>query len=127
MKKYFILMILLVFTSITNLGDNVSFKNGRLDEGKVTILAIEKEQYIQIQTKRVMVLTEKQKEMLIKEAGIAPSVIEVFTKKVAERGIHGCGTFNIGVWFEKDKVEIPHRYLVADDKAIKMADEYDEM
>ena len=122
-----IVAILLGSIAVIALADNLSFKNGRLQEGKVSILKIEKSQFLTIKTKRVMVLSPSQKTILKREAGLAPSVLEVYTIKGAEIGIHGCFAFNVAVWFSETQVEVPHKYLVSDEDAEKKSNEYDEM
>lgn len=106
--------------------DNIPFENGRLAAGPVTVLAITSEQVLTIRTNRVAVLTRKQKAKLRKEAGIAPSVLEVHTIKGAELGIHGCFAYNFAVWFAPDRIEVPHEYLLSDEDAAKKADEMDD-
>lgn len=107
--------------------DSIRLKNGRLDAGPVTVLALTKQQLLTARTKRVIVLTAEQHELLAKEAKVSPSVITLYSIKGASAGIHPCFEYNFGVWFQDRQVEIPHSYLVSDEEAAKHADDLDEM
>ncbi len=127
MRAVVVSLVLLLSAGLAARADNLKFKNGRLDEGPVTILSVTPDQVITIRTKRVAVLTAKQRAVLQKEAGKVPAVLEVYTVKGAEVGIHGCFAYNVAVWFVPDKIEVPHRYLLTDAEAAARADELDEM
>jgi hypothetical protein len=126
MRKGSTIFLLIICFAIITLADDLSFKNGRLNEGKVSILNIEKQQLITIKTKRVMVLSAAQKAVKKKETGVSPSVLEVYTVKGAEIGIHGCFAYNVAVWFNDKQVEVPHKYLISDQEAEKKANEFEE-
>jgi len=104
--------------------DNLKAKDGRLDAGPSTILVLCERQITTAKTKRVVLLTDEQKTILQREASIAPSVLSLYSLNFATSwGIHSCLEYNIALWFSLRQIEVPHRFLVADDEAEKRAGE----
>lgn len=123
---HFLLAIFLLAVSAP--ADNLQVKNGRLDGVEVTVLTLTDEQLLTVRTKRVFVLTRQQRDSLTQAAGVAPTVLSVYSlRQVSDQGIHACGEFNFGLWFSERNVEVPHLFLVTDEKAAEMADALEEL
>jgi len=126
MKTTAIILLLAAFPTVVA-AEGLRFAKGRLDEGPVTVLELSTQQQLQVRTKRVVVLTDEQKRVLQKEANVAPSLLSVYSTKAAVAGIDSCFEYNLSVWFEPTRIEVPHRFLVTDEKAAAKADEFDDI
>jgi hypothetical protein len=104
--------------------DGFQMKNGRYASGPVTVLRLTPGQVITIKTKRVVVLTTEQKAALKRDTGKAPTVLSVYSLKVAGKD---CTDFdyNIAIWYEPTRIEVPHAFVMSDREAEKKADEFE--
>jgi hypothetical protein len=101
--------------------------NDRLDEGKITVLQLDDLQLLTARTKRMIVLSADQRALLLKEASVAPTVLELFTTKALSSGIDGCFLYNFAHWYSPHSIEVPHRFLVSDDEAAEKADDFEDI
>jgi hypothetical protein len=106
--------------------DGPKLVNGHLPQ-PVTVLKLTDSQLLTVRTKRVFFLTAEQRATLKKRAGVAPSVIEVFSKRAIEGGIDGCFLYNWSYWLSEREVEVPHAGLVSDEEAVKKANDLEEI
>lgn len=122
-----ILTAVVALSTSVAIADGLRFENGRLNEGVVTVLDLSEAQLLQVRTKRTVVLTDSQKRVLRKAAGISPTVLTVYSTKMAAAGIDSCFEYNVALWFEPTRIEVPHRFLVSDEDAVKKADDFDSI
>lgn len=119
---------LLVFSMVVLAGlaraDGYVMKDGRYASGPVTVLTLTAEQLLTAKTKRVVVLIPAQKDLLKREAGLAPTVLSVHSLRIAGKDCT-CGEYNIAIWFSPGQIEVPHGYLVSDEDAERSADEWE--
>lgn len=108
------------------LTEGIRFVNGRLDAGAVTVLELTDDQLVQVRTKRVVILTAAQKAQLAK-AKVGPSVLTVYSKKQASNGIDSCFEYNMALWFEPRRIEVPHMFLVSDEQAAAKAEDIENI
>jgi ABC-type Fe3+-hydroxamate transport system substrate-binding protein len=107
-------------------GDGFQMKDGRYASGPVTVLDLTPEQVATVKTKRIVLLTPEQKAALMREIGKAPSVLSVYSLKVAGKD---CSDFdyNIAIWFQPTRIEVPHAFVMSDADAERKADEFDSI
>jgi hypothetical protein len=103
-------------------GDGMSFKDGRYADGPVTVLTLSNEQLVTVKTKRVVVLTKSQRDLLTSNTGLAPSVLQVYSVRAAGQDCT-CFDYNVSIWFAPRQIEVPHHFLVSDTEAERKADE----
>jgi hypothetical protein len=119
------LLIVLVLPTVAQ-ADGFQMKDGRYASGPVTVLALTADQVLTVKTKRVLILTEEQKGLLRRDTGVAPSVLYAYSLKTAGRDCT-CFDFNISIWFEPMRVEVPHRFLLSDADAERKMDEIESI
>lgn len=127
MRRITVAVVIVLLCASAARADGLRFVNGRLDEGPVTVLKLSPDQLLQVRTKRVVVLTEKQQGALRKQAGVGPTVLSVYSTKAAAAGIDSCFEYNMAVWFDAGSIEVPHRLLVSDDQAAAKAEDFDSI
>lgn len=106
--------------------DAFQMKEGRYASGPVTVLDLTPQQIITVKTKRVLVLTNEQKALLTRDAGVAPSVLQTYSLKTAGKYCT-CFDFNISIWFAATRVEVPHEFLVSDADAERKMNEVESI
>ncbi len=124
-KRSFSVLALSAFT-LPAVADGYQMKDGRYASGPVTVIDLTPDQVLSTKTKRVVVLSSSQKALLLKEAGVAPSVLSIHSLNVAGKDCT-CGEYNLAIWFSPEKIEVPHRYLVDDAEAEKAAENVETM
>ncbi len=107
-------------------GDGFQMKDGRYASGPVTVLRLSAEQVLTVKTKRVVVLTAGQKAALKRDTGKAPTVLSVYSLKTAGKD---CTDFdyNIAIWYNPTRIEVPHAFVMSDREAEAKADEFDSI
>ena len=106
--------------------DGFQMKDGRYASGPVTILRLTPDQVLTIKTKRIVVLTPSQKAALKRDTGKAPTVLSVYSLKTAGKD---CTDFdyNIAIWYQPTRVEVPHAFVMSDREAEAKADEFESI
>jgi len=102
---------LLLFAATDCLADGIPFKGDRVD-GRVTVIELNGVQVRQADSGQypVITLTLLQESRLLAASGAIMREVEVWT--VAEaKDTCTCELSNMGIRFEKNKIEIPHAYL----------------
>ena len=121
------LLFLLLSPALGTLADGLVLESGHLNAGPYITLQLSKDQILTVKTKRVVVLDSFQKTLLSTKAHVAPTVLTVYSMKAAKNGIDICYEYNLALWVSEDTVEVPIKYLVSDEVAIKKADQYDSI
>ncbi len=126
MRSVMLVVLTLSAVALPALADGPQLVNGHLPP-PCTVLKLTDTQLLTVKTKRVFFLTTDQRATLKREAGHAPSVVEVLSKRAIEAGIDGCFLYNWSYWLSEREVEVPHIGLVSDEEAAKKADHLDEI
>ena len=106
-------------------GDAMPIVPGRYSGGKATLLTLTAQQALTARTKRVVVLTPSQQRRLLREAHVAPTVLDVSLPAVAALDCTDF-TFNVGLLIAPTEIEVPHRYLVSDDEAARRTKDFED-
>jgi hypothetical protein len=125
-RRIVLTLLLALAPHLDALADGFRMKDGRYAGGPVTVLELTRDQRVTVETKRIVVLTEKQKRILRRDAGVAPSVLQVYSLRTAGKDCT-CFDFNISIWFEPERIEVPHRYLAGDAEAAERMDEVESI
>ena len=117
---------LLLFASLSFADGMPIDKNGRFIGGKTTVITLTSEQ-INILSQpeekwKRIALTDKQREKLMKEAGVSPKLFRFYDTRVGESDCT-CEAANRALRFSESEAEIPHDYLKTDKEAAEI-DEY---
>jgi ABC-type Fe3+-hydroxamate transport system substrate-binding protein len=117
------LAVALLLGSAAN-GDSFKMKDGRYASGPVTVLDLTPQQVVTAKTKRIVVLSPQQKALVKRDTGKGPTVLSLYSLKVA--GLD-CTDFdyNIAIWFQPTRVEVPHAFVMSDAEAEAKADEFE--
>ena len=114
-----ILALLLSMWTLAAFVDGIPFEGNRVKGEKTTVLTLTSKQVeiLELQSKDTnnpsivtIALTKEQEKVLLKEAGSAPSKLEVWSVDAA-KGTCTCELENMGIRFEKTKIEVPHYLL----------------
>jgi len=102
--------------------DGYRMKDGRYASGPVTVLPLTAEQALTARTARVVVLNADQKQLLQREAQVAPTVLHIHSLAVAGKDCT-CGQYNYAIWFRPDRIEVPHGPLISDEEAARAVED----
>ena len=121
---FFVIFFMVILTEHA-FADGMPIENGRF-VGKVTTLVLTPNQIKSIERDRSLELTQVQKEVLKKEAGLTATRFYVYETRKGENDCT-CFAWNRALRYSEDQVEIPHEYLVTDEEAVKRQKELDEI
>jgi len=120
-----LLLIALIVVSRPLRGDAMPIVAGRYSGGSATLLTLTTQQVLTARTKRVVVLTQAQQRRLVREAHVAPTVLDISLPAVAALDCTDF-TFNVGLLIAPTEIEVPHRYLVSDNEAARRTKEFED-
>ena len=122
MKRYFIIMVLLMFGSQFAIADGIGFQGDRVAEYTTSVIKLTKEQQMSLDTVlknektsviRSVSLSSEQKTILKEEAGFSPDELQVWPL-IDAKDTCTCELLNIGIRFKPDRLEVPH-FLLGED------------
>ena len=124
MKYNFIILFLFCFMTISQISysDGLWIENGRF-KGPVVVLDLTIDQKEILKSSRELKLTKYQKDILNKATGIVASEFYVYDVRKGENDCT-CSAYNLGVRFSENQMEIALKYLVSDETAKEMENEY---
>ena len=110
-------LLSLVLLTRCSHADGIPFRGNRVD-GKTTVIAFtpdqvrEGEKQVDVHTWHAtfVILSSSQKRSLLRESGVSVDRVELLSVDEA-KGDCACFMEDIGIEFEKGKIEIPHAYL----------------
>ena len=99
--------------------DGMPVERGRFIGGPVTVLKLTPQQVRVLNAAeaqnqpKVLLLSEKQRVQIQRDAGLAPLQLHVYNTRKGENDCC-CEASNRGLWFADNKLEVPHAYLHAE-------------